>query len=248
MTTPNAPTSNAQTSGWSASGSQGPWADDSIACSGLSTFSRSSPVVWELGVVKLGVRSVVVGTAGHIDHGKSALVRPSPAPIPTASRKRKRAASPSTSASRTAGRRVHLRLRRRARARALREEHARRRRRHRPRHAGRRRRRVGDAADARAFRDLPPAPRSRRPRGADEGRSRRRRHAGDRPHGSGGHGLGLVSRARAGGGGVVEDGRGARRFCARRWRDSRRHPERRTTGRCGCRSTGCSRSRDSGPS
>lgn len=31
--------------------------------------------MWELGIVTLGVRSVVVGTAGHIDHGKSALVR-----------------------------------------------------------------------------------------------------------------------------------------------------------------------------
>ena len=34
----------------------------------------------------------VVGTAGHVDHGKSTLVRPSPVSIPTGCRKRKSAA------------------------------------------------------------------------------------------------------------------------------------------------------------
>jgi translation elongation factor EF-Tu-like GTPase len=34
----------------------------------------------------------VIGTAGHVDHGKSTLVNASPASIPTASKKKRRAA------------------------------------------------------------------------------------------------------------------------------------------------------------
>ena len=44
---------------------------------------------------------LVLGTAGHIDHGKSSLVLASPEPIPTACPKRRSAASPSSWASRS---------------------------------------------------------------------------------------------------------------------------------------------------
>ena len=104
-------------------------------------------------------RSVVIGTAGHIDHGKSALVQALTGTDPdrlkeeTGPRHHHR---PRLRARR--GRRRHAGVRGRARARALRQEHARRRRRHRPRPARRRGRRVGDAADARALRHLPAAP------------------------------------------------------------------------------------------
>jgi len=33
------------------------------------------------------MKNIIVGTAGHIDHGKTTLIRPSPAATPTAGRK-----------------------------------------------------------------------------------------------------------------------------------------------------------------
>ena len=69
---------------------------------------------------------------------------------------------------------MQRRLRRRAGPRAVRQEHARRRRRDRRRAARGGGRRIGHAADARAFRDLPAAAGARRARRADQGRPRRR--------------------------------------------------------------------------
>ena len=105
------------------------------------------------------MRSFIVGTAGHIDHGKSALVlRPD--------RHRPRPPQGGEGAGdhhrpglrpRGPGRRGRGLLRRRARPRALRAEHAGGRPRHRRGRPGRGRRRVGDAPDPRALRDLPAA-------------------------------------------------------------------------------------------
>ena len=53
-------------------------------------FHRTSPV-----------KHLILATAGHVDHGKSALVRRSRARIPIGCRRKKRAASPSTSALRS---------------------------------------------------------------------------------------------------------------------------------------------------
>ncbi len=107
-------------------------------------------------------RSIVIGTAGHIDHGKSALVRALTGTDPDRLKEEQERGITIDLGFATSERRRQPRLRRRPRPRALRQEHARRRRRHRPRDAGRRRRRVGDAADPRALSHLPPAAAFRR--------------------------------------------------------------------------------------
>ena len=118
------------------------------------------------------MHSLVVGTAGHIDHGKSALVHALTGIDPD--RLKEEQARGITIdlgfAHATVGD-VDDRVRRRAGPRAVRAQHAGGRRRHRRGAARRRRRRVGDAADARALRDLPAARRRARPRRPDESRS-----------------------------------------------------------------------------
>ena len=99
---------------------------------------------------------IIVGTAGHIDHGKTALVKALTG-IDTDRLKEEKERGITIDlgfASLRAGRQHDDRVRRRARARAVHQEHAGRRRRHRRRDAGHRGRRIGDAADARAPGDL----------------------------------------------------------------------------------------------
>ena len=106
----------------------------------------------------LNAISVVVGTAGHIDHGKSALVLALTGTDPDRLKEEKaRGITIDLGFAHADDRRRRRRVRRRAGPRAVREEHAGRRRRDRRGAAGRRRRRIGDAADARALRDLPAA-------------------------------------------------------------------------------------------
>ncbi len=111
------------------------------------------------------MRTVVVGTAGHIDHGKSALVRALTGTDPDRLKEEKaRGITIELGfAHAPVGRGRRGVVRRRARPRALRARDAVGRRRHRPRAARRRRRRVRHAADARALRHLPPARRRPRP-------------------------------------------------------------------------------------
>ena len=122
------------------------------------------------------MQSLVVGTAGHIDHGKSTLVRALTGIDPDRLQEEKaRGITIDLGfAHAEVGRRPVL-VRRRARPRTLREEHARGRDRDRRGRAGRGGRRVGDAADARALRHLPAAGRAPRRRRADQGGPRRSR-------------------------------------------------------------------------
>ncbi len=94
---------------------------------------------------------MIIGTAGHIDHGKTTLVRaPDRHRTPTGSNKSKAAASPSSWATPTCRCPMAqvLGIIRRARPREIRPHHGRRRRGHRPRPAGRGRRRWRHAANA----------------------------------------------------------------------------------------------------
>ena len=78
------------------------------------------------------MRSIVVGTAGHIDHGKSALVRALTGTDPDRLKEEQaRGITIDLGFAHLESGRRQPRVRRRARARAVREEHARRRRRHR---------------------------------------------------------------------------------------------------------------------
>ena len=121
--------------------------------------------------------AMIVGTAGHIDHGKTALVR-------RADRRRYRPPEGGEGARHLDRSRLRLlaapgrrdpRLRRCAGARGVGAQHAGRRHRHRFRAAGRRRRRRRHAADARAPGDHRPARHRARRRRAQQVRSRRRR-------------------------------------------------------------------------
>ena len=119
-------------------------------------------------------RRMIVGTAGHIDHGKTALVRALTG-VDTDRLKEEKARGISIDlgfAYLPAPDGSDARLRRRAGAREVRAQHAGRRDRHRFRAAGRRGRRRRDAADARASGDRRPARDPARHRGADQGRSR----------------------------------------------------------------------------
>ena len=124
-------------------------------------------------------RALTLGTAGHIDHGKTALVRALtgvdtdrlPEEQDARHLDRARLREPRAAVG-------PLALgRRRARARALRAHDDLGRDRHRSRAARRRLRRRRDAADARARRDPRAARRAHRRRGADQARPRRRRDA-----------------------------------------------------------------------
>ena len=116
-------------------------------------------------------QSIVVGTAGHIDHGKSALVKALTGTDPDRLKEEKaRGITIDLGFAHLRVGDVDARVRRRAGPRALRAQHARRRGRHRRRAAGRRRRRVRDAADARALRHLPAARHRARRRRADASR------------------------------------------------------------------------------
>ena len=157
------------------------------------------------------VRSIVIGTAGHIDHGKSALVRALTGTDPDRLKEEQERGitidlgfahlQSEGAEGRADGR--GPRVRRRARPRAVRQEHARRRRRHRPRDARRRGRRVGDAADARALSHLPAAAGPRGARRPHEERPERSRDAGARAPGGPRARGGVVSRRRARRRGVV---------------------------------------------
>ena len=122
-------------------------------------------------------RLAIVGTAGHIDHGKTALVRRlTGVDTDRLPEEKQRGISIDLGFAplvTPAG--VQRRHRGRARARALRQEHAGRRRRHRPGAAGDRRRRRRDAADARAPGDRAAARHLARHRGAHEERPGRAR-------------------------------------------------------------------------
>ena len=118
---------------------------------------------------------VIIGTAGHIDHGKTALVA-------RADGRRHRSAQGGESARHLDRSRLRLparagrlgaRLRRRARPREIHPQHAGRRDRDRFRAARGRRRRRRDAADPGASRNRRPARHPPRRRRADQGRSRR---------------------------------------------------------------------------
>ena len=118
-----------------------------------------------------GERAMIVGTAGHIDHGKTTLVRALTGVdtdrLPEEKRARHQHRARLRLPRRRGRGRAH-RLRRRARPRAPGRDHAGRRHRHRLRAAPGRRRRRRDAADARASRRAEPARRAAR---------RDRRHA-----------------------------------------------------------------------
>ena len=112
-----------------------------------------------------GQRDLVIGTAGHIDHGKTALVRALTG-VDTdrlPAEKQRGITIDLGFASLELGRPA-AGAGRRAGARAVHPQHAGRRLGARPGHAGRRGRRLGDAADPRAPRD-PPDPRPGRRRG-----------------------------------------------------------------------------------
>ena len=133
---------------------------------------------------KRAMTNIVVGTAGHIDHGKSTLVRALTGIDPDRLKEEKARGITIELGLRAHHDRRHARrVRRRARARAVRADDAGRRRRHRLRAADRRGRRIGDAADARALRHLPPAAHSARHRRADQVGSGRCRHARAGPAG-----------------------------------------------------------------
>ena len=190
------------------------------------------------------MKSVVVGTAGHIDHGKSALVQALTGTDPDRLKEEKaRGITIDLGFAHAELGGVNVAFVDVPGPRAVRQEHAGRGRRHRPGPAGRRRGRIGDAADARTLRHLQAAARPGRRDRADQVGSRRRGNAragGDRS-------------ARAGGG-IVSG-------AARRWSRCRRGPAKASTScaprferrrrRCGagppmvlpaCRSIGCSRS------
>ena len=95
---------------------------------------RERPAAQRGRLTRWRMRHIVVGTAGHIDHGKSALVRALTGTDPDRLKEEKaRGITIDLGfAHWTIGER-HLRVRRRARPRAVRQEHARRRRRHRRR-------------------------------------------------------------------------------------------------------------------
>ena len=158
-------------------------------------------------------KHVVVGTAGHIDHGKTSLVKALTG-IDTDRLPEEKARGHHDRSGirlpRGAGR-AHHRDRRRPGARALRQEHAGRRRRYRPGDAGHRGRRRRDAPDARAPRDLLALAHQGRTHRADQGRSGRAGLARAGTGGRGGRGPRHVSRGRADSPGVRQDGPGARR-------------------------------------
>ena len=130
------------------------------------------------------VTNLVVGTAGHIDHGKSSLVQGADRDRSRSPQGRKSARHHHRARVRAHHDRRHARrVCRRARARAVRAHDAGRGRRDRLRAADRRGRRIGDAADARALRHLPPPAHSARHRRADEIGSGRCRHARAGPAG-----------------------------------------------------------------
>ena len=128
-----------------------------------------------LRTTRRGCRSMIVGTAGHIDHGKTALVKALTGVDAdrlgrgegARHHDRPRLCLPA------AGRRPDRRVRGRAGARTLRPQHARRSGRHRCRAPGGRRRRRADAADGRASADRGPAGHQAWRRGARQGRPRR---------------------------------------------------------------------------
>ena len=127
------------------------------------------------------MKSMVVGTAGHIDHGKSALVRALTGTDPDRLKEeQERGITIDLGFAHWQTGEVERRLRRRAGTRAVRAQHARRGRRHRRGRARRGRRRVGHAADPRALRDLPAAARAHRPDRVDQVRPGGRRHGGTR--------------------------------------------------------------------
>ena len=163
------------------------------------------------------MNNLVVGTAGHIDHGKSSLVRALTGIDPDRLKEEKARGITIELGLRAHDDRRHARrVCRRAGPRAIRAHDAGRRRRHRLRAADRRGRRIGDAADARALRHLPPAAHSARHRRADQVGSRRRRHARAGAAGRRGAGQGIVPRVRAGHRGVGDHRRRPRSHCATR--------------------------------
>ena len=111
------------------------------------------------------MRHVIVGTAGHIDHGKSALVLALTGTDPDRweEEKRRGITIDLGFAHLDLGAGSAHRIHRRSRPRALCEEHAGGRGRHRSGHADRRRRRVHQTSDARALRHLQAAGNSPRP-------------------------------------------------------------------------------------
>ena len=136
---------------------------------GRSAASRSAPSANAKGKQRPGkkeraapeaalttVRSIVIGTAGHIDHGKSALVRALTGTDPDRLKEEQERgitidlgfAHLQVGRARVRGQLAFVDV---PGPRAVRQEHARRRRRHRPRDARRRGRRIGHAADARAL-------------------------------------------------------------------------------------------------
>ena len=145
------------------------------------------------------MKNIIVGTAGHIDHGKTALVKALTGIDADRLEEEKRRGITIDLGF------AHLelpgglraRLRRRARPRALHQEHAGRRGRHRPGALRDRRRRVHQAADPRALRYLPPARHPPRHRRAHQVRPGGPRHPRPGPPRGGRDGRRLVPGGRA---------------------------------------------------